>query len=339
MRMPRSPALHFLVIGGLLFAIAWQTGMLASPASARPQLTIPAYRIEFARREFVTATGRAPTSEQARKILAALIDQEVLYQYALRLGMHKQPVAERRLAQIASFVAENPHEVSMNPSAEAAPFGANTPLGDKSVGTLAKEARNLGLHHGDQVVRRILIDGARRLIRAVVLVREPSEEMLEAYLQGNPEVFLLPTRTRITQVAVNRLAHGEATEARAQALLERLQQGAYAPARGPALGDELTVPSSLPALTDAELARRLGYRFTQALKQVPEGVWSGPIPSIYGLHLVYLHERVAPRMPPLAAVRSKVRWRLRQKLADEWLALRVQQLREEFDIVVARVPT
>ena len=110
------------------------------------------------------------------------MDQEVLYRYALQLGMDKQPVAERRLARIAAFVARNPHE-------------------RKSAAERASEALDLGLHHGDLVVRRILIDGARRLIRAVVLVRQPSEEMLEAYLAANGASFITSAKTRITHVA------------------------------------------------------------------------------------------------------------------------------------------
>ena len=50
------------------------------------------------------------------------------------------------------------------------------------------EAVDLGLHHGDLVVRRILIDAAKRLIRVAVLSREPTEAALEAYLREHPGV-------------------------------------------------------------------------------------------------------------------------------------------------------
>ena len=36
--------------------------------------------------------------------------EEILYAYARRLGLDKEPVVERRLSQIATFVTENPHE-------------------------------------------------------------------------------------------------------------------------------------------------------------------------------------------------------------------------------------
>ena len=312
-RVLRSPALHFLIIGGLLFAAVARQG--GTDPSERTRLVIPTYRIELARRQFAEGYRPLPTPEEEKELIETLVDEEILYQYALRVGLDKQPVVERRLAQIAAFVYQNPHEA-------------------KSQADLALEAMGLGLHHGDFVVRRILIDGAERLIRAAVRVRRPTEEMLKAYLRNNQDAFMVPAKTRITHVAVNRLAHGFGTKEHAQALLKKITEGAYSPEAAPALGDRAFAPPSLPLLTDKDLARRFGYRFVQALMTAPVGVWSGPIPSRYGLHLLYVHERTKPYLPPLSDIKTKVRRRLVEKLADEWLAFRLQQLRAEFDIVV-----
>src|SRR5207302_1954271 len=105
-------------------------------------------------------SGHPLTPEERQRVLRAVVDEEILYAYARRLGLDKEPVVERRLSQIATFVTENPHEA-------------------KSTKELAGEALLLGLNDGGLVVRRMLIDGARRLIRAAVLVREPSEAALE----------------------------------------------------------------------------------------------------------------------------------------------------------------
>jgi parvulin-like peptidyl-prolyl isomerase len=271
--------------------------------------------MEVVRGQFAQANGRPPTPQEEKDLVETLVDEEVLYQYALRVGLDRQPVVEQRLALIAEFVEQNPHEAA-------------------SQVDLASEARELGLHHGDSVVRRVLIDGAKRLIRAAVRIRAPTEEMMETYLRTNPDAFIVPVRTRITQVAMNRLAHGAATEARAQELLERVRARAYTPDAAPALGDNAFAPASLPLLADRDLERRFGHRFVEALAAAPAGEWSGPLPSRYGLHLVYVHERTQPHLPPLSEVRTQVRRRLLDELADEWLAFRLQQLRAEFDIVV-----
>jgi len=314
MSLLRSPALHFLVIGGLLFGAALWRGAIG-PLEERPRLVIPRYRIDLARKQFAGTAGRVPTPAEDKRIVDSLVEQEVLYQYALRLGMHKQPVAERRLAQIAVFVEQNPDD-------------------HKTQAERAKEAVDLGLHHGDLVVRRMIIDGARRLIRAAALVRQPTDAMLEVYLEKNPDPFMLPAKTRITHITVNRLKHGDEAKERARVVLEELRRGSYAPEDATALGDSAFVPPSLPLLDDKDLARRFGYRFVEALKTVPEGVWSRPIQSRYGFEIVFVHERTERYVPPLRKIRKSVKRQFLRKLADEWLALRVEQLRAEFEIVV-----
>jgi hypothetical protein len=278
---------------------------------------IPAQRLAVLRQAFLAENRRPPSTEEEAALLDYLVDQEVLHQYALTLGLHEQPAVRQRLAQIASFVEANPHE-------------------PRSDAERAAEAVSLGLHHGDLVVRRILIDGARRLIRAVVLVRQPDPAMVEEYLAANRELFMQPARTRLTHVAVDGFKWPRHAKERATALLERIQQESIAPEAAPALGDEPFVPSVLPLLNSKDLQTRFGATFEQALKNAPKGTWFGPVASRFGYHLVWVHERQEASLPPFDEIRDRVEQRFLHKVADEWLALRLQQLRTEFDIVVPR---
>jgi hypothetical protein len=311
----RAPALHMVVIGALLFGggVLWK----GSATRERARIVIPPQRLEIMRQAFLVENRRPPTTEEAAALLDHLVDEEVLYQYALKLGMHEQPVAQRRLAQIASFVEANPHE-------------------SRSDEERAAEAVSLSLHHGDLVVRRILIDGARRLIRAVVLTRQPDPAMVQEYLVANREPFMQPARTRITHVAVDGFKWPQDAKARATALLERLQRESIAPEAAPTLGDEPFVPSALPLLSPKDLQTRFGVTFEQALKDAPKDTWFGPVASRFGYHLVWVHERQEASLPLFDEIRTRVEQRFLHKVADEWLALRLQQLRAEFDIVVPR---
>ena len=281
----------------------------------RPRIVIPASRLDLVRQTFLQDHGRPPAREEWAGAVDALVDQEVLYQYAVRLKMYEEPAAQRRLAQIASFVETTPHEA--RPDSE-----------------LAAQAIKLGLHESDLVVRRILADGARRLIRAVVLTRRANPAMVEEYLAANPEPFRRPARMRITHVSVSGFKSPDSAKARATDLLARLQRERLSPEQGAALGDEPFVPSKLPLLTSKDLQTRFGIAFEQALEASPAEAWSGPFPSRYGYHLVWIHDRKPAYVPPLEEIRPLVEQRFLQKVADEWLALRLQQLRAEFDIVV-----
>jgi len=53
-----------------------------------------------------------------------------------------------------------------------------------------------------------------------------------------------------------------------------------------------------------------------------EGVWTGPVLSGYGTHLVYVHNRVDPEAPEIEMVR--------EKLTASWIDLKRQELNDAF---------
>jgi parvulin-like peptidyl-prolyl isomerase len=312
MRWLRSPALHMLAIGGLIYAVTLAFG--GALFEEQPRITIAKYRLDISLKTFVEENGRLPNKDERRAILDALVDQEVLYTYARELGMDQQPVVKRRLAQIAQFVADNPHEM-------------------ESEAERAAEAQELGLQDGDLVVRRILIDSARRLIRAVPLLQEPQPKMVEEFLRSNKKLFERPAKVRITHVSVNGFKWPD-TERRARELLHRIRAESIDPETAPTLGDEPMVPSDLPLLTEQALSRKFGRDFAAAAMDSPVGRWVGPLESRFGHELVYVRERSEAHVPPLKEIYGKVKERLMQKLADQWLALRLQELRSAYNIVL-----
>ena len=317
-RIFRSPAFHMLALGGLSFCavMVWNGGL----SSERLLVEVPRSRVAGVVDIFREEKGRTPTPAELTDLVDALIDQEVLFRYALELGMQDDPTVQRRLAQIAKFVAENPHEAISQEEG-------------------ARRAMEIGLHKSDVVIRRILADGARRLIRAVVLTRQPSEKMLEGYRQQHSDAFMRSGTTRITHVMVNSLAHGSQSRDRAKHLKRRIESEALAPSAAIALGDEAFIPGALPLLSDKDLERRFGIRFVDALRSAPADMWTGPLRSRYGHHVVFVHERRNSYLPPLDEIEDKVRQRLLQDGADEWLALRLQQLRAAYEIVVPEIPS
>jgi parvulin-like peptidyl-prolyl isomerase len=300
-----------LALGALLFGIADLGGGVLLPRKQR--IEIPAHRLEAMLKDFVADTGRGPTRREWEQMIDMQVDDEVLYQYALALGMHENSAAQARLAQIADFVEANPHEATQAGRARA--------------------AMELGLHEGDLVVRRILVDSARRLIRSVVLLQKPTPEIVEQFYAAHAAEFTRPALIRISQVAVNGFLHPD-SEARARRLLARIRAEKLDLAAALALADETPAPVHLALQTEQGLQSELGGDFAAAVMKLRPGSWSEPIPSDYGHHLVWVHEFQEARVLPLAAVREQVEQALLQKLADDWLRLRLRELRAEFEIVV-----
>ena len=66
------------------------------------------------------------------------------------------------------------------------------------------------------------------------------------------------------------------------------------------------------------------------------GDWSGPVASRFGYHLIFVHERQPAYVPALDVIGDLVRKEALQKLADEYLAVRIQELRAAYDVVLPK---
>jgi hypothetical protein len=200
---------------------------------------------------------------------------------------------------------------------------------------LSQRAVELGLHEGDYVTRRILIDAARRLIMSVARVEEPSEEALEAYLRQHEEHFRSDDETRISHVLISKARHSSPMDDAADTLVQVLAEE-LSPDQAVTLADPGLVPPHLQLLRAIDLDRRFSAGFATRLSGLPEGEWCGPIPSRYGAHLVFIHKRVPGRVPELAQVRSRVVALVREANAERFLTERIRQLRSEYDLEAVR---
>ena len=334
-RLVKAPALHFALLGALVYLGSnWAGG---EPAVDRQRIEVPMHRIAAAVKEFEKTVARPAAPDEVQRVAAIVANEEVLLAYALDLDLDREPVVERRMAQIAQFVGGFLHlaKARENGTGEAQE-PAGTPPG-RTTSELAALAREIGLHRQDLITRRLLIDSARRLIRAPALIREPTDEMLSDYLSSHPEEFSRPGETRITQLNFLSTGDRDALRSEAEALLRRLRSQGVGPNEAPGIDEDpedALLPRDLPLLPDREITRYFGSRFTKALSGLPVGSWEGPIASPYGLHLVYVHERKGPQVPALAEIRDDVFARTRQKLADDWLSFRLVQLRGQYEVVM-----
>jgi len=69
---------------------------------------------------------------------------------------------------------------------------------------------------------------------------------------------------------------------------------------------------------------------------VPAGAWVGPVGSSYGLHLVWIDERMPARLPSLAEVHRQVLLRALRERGAERAEERMRLLRARYDVEVER---
>jgi hypothetical protein len=178
---------------------------------------------------------------------------------------------------------------------------------------LYREALALGLDRDDLVVRRRMRQ-KMEFLNDGLAGSEPTDEDLRAFLAANPERSRIPSRVSFTQVFLNPAADAS----RAAELLARLRAGEDPSA----VGDATLLPHGLTGATPAQVAGSFGTAFSEALIEAPEGAWSGPFASTFGLHLVRVDAHEPGRLPRLEEVRGAVE--------REWAAERRKEARERF---------
>lgn len=179
----------------------------------------------------------------------------------------------------------------------------------------------MGLDKDDTVVRQRMTRKIEFISNDLASIDEPTDTQLLAYLDTHAEKFLLPGKISFSQIYLNTDKRGAQVQTDADKLLDELSQSAT-DVDISSLGDSFMGGQFYNSLNDFELSRLFGDRFREQLFELSTGKWVGPVESGYGLHLVRIESRTAPRVPSLALVRDKVQ--------DEWMAEQQQKANTAF---------
>jgi hypothetical protein len=105
-RLLREPLLHFVLLGGLLFAIFGRGGSDAGEADR--QIVVSDADIDRLAAAFSRTWHRPPDAEEQQAQIQDYIREEVLYRTALGLGLDKDDtIIRRRLRQKMEFLLED----------------------------------------------------------------------------------------------------------------------------------------------------------------------------------------------------------------------------------------
>lgn len=203
---------------------------------------------------------------------------------------------------------------------------------------LYREAVALGLDKDDTIVRRRMAQKMEFLVADVAVPMEPAEAELRAYFEANQERYRDPVTLSFTHIYFNPDRRGASAQSDAEVALTRLQVAKQPPRRAPDLGDRFMLAHEYVGESTPDIARDFGGAFAQALLKLEPDKWQGPVASGYGLHLVYIKDRVEPRLPDFVAVREKVKNDFLVDKRHEVNEFAYQRLRERYEIVIAAPP-
>ena len=316
----RAPALHFLVLGGLLFAVGTRSSGSTS-ATPRAPIVITAARVAEIRDDYQRTVSAEPTAAELTALIDREAEEEMLYREALALGLDRgDRTVEWRIVEKMHFL-----------------------YGD-AAGDNAEAYRRgfaLGLARDDVMVRNALVTKMRLLAKAASRKQEPDgvalDHALEQYFRDHRDRYAQPERVSLTHVFLSATRRGASLEADARSLQRRLRESRTRPDEAARMGDAFAAGNTLRDVPVSALVKTFGDDFTHAVLRIDPDGWSEPIRSPYGLHVVWLSDRNVVSVPAFEAVRSRVLRAFRAERNAQYLVTMLGQLRQAYEVRVERV--
>ena len=319
----RSPFLHFLLLGALLFCLqAWRSEYQEtdSEAAAAHRIEIDAALVAELQQGFASQMGRAPAPAELDHMIAAEVDEEILYREAVARGLlERDGGVQTRLIQKMLFLE------------------GKADLED--AGALLERAVELGLQHDDIVVRRILVQKMRLLGSILDDDERPSAAEIAARYALDQEAYREPDRISFVHVFLSADRRPKTAAQDARALRERLLHDRVEAADGIASGDPFPLGHRLEDRSERDLSRAFGERFGTAAFTLEPNEWTGPIESAYGQHLLWIDRVELGDTPPLEAVAERIRNGLEHERREARFEALLSDLRTRYEVHVERVPT
>jgi hypothetical protein len=254
LRLLREPLVHFLVIGGLMFAVF--TAMNGANEPPPHVIVITPARIDQIAAGFESVWRRKPTEDELDALIEEDVRDEVYY----------------------------------------------------------REAMALGLDRNDAIVRRRLRLKMEFLMDSTANAVDPVAGELETFFAANEELYRFEPRLAFEQIYLGENPSPE-TIPRALSVLQS------DPATDPfTLGKRTLLPAQLGLSSQDVIFGVFGKGFFEQLAELPPGVWTGPVVSTYGVHLVRIVDSLPTRTPRLEEVRKDV--------LRDWKTAKADQIRD-----------
>lgn len=295
--------LHFLLLGGLLFAAQRLTAnwpLLAGTETIR----IRSDQLDRLQASWQRKRGDVPDAAQRQRALQQLADEEILLREALRLGLNRSdPVVRSRLLQNLRFAYPDSSE------------------DDES---LLRKAAMLRMDERDFVVRQRLIQRMQQRLATGAAV---TDEALGRAVSAHPQRYGSAARLSFRQVFVSADLHGNDLQQAAQRL--RAVLGSEA-----AVGDPFLAGNRIEGASESDLSKLFGSGFAHEAIAAAPGQWTGPIASPYGLHFIYVESVLAAEPGDPATVRQRASYAVLEQAEQHRVRQALVKLRRRYAVVV-----
>lgn len=191
-----------------------------------------------------------------------------------------------------------------------------------------REAKRLGLDEDDTVIRRRLRSKMEYLASAQIESAQADDATLQAWLDKYPARFAGDAIYSFDQIYL-----GDSRRNQAAAILRALEAESRDWA---AMGEPISLPKSLESTPRGEVERQFGPAFANSITIIRSDIWSGPVESGFGMHLVRVRNQQIAQKPKLADIRQAVENDWRSATAKQREAKAYQALLDGYAIRISK---
>ncbi|MCK5573679.1 MAG: peptidyl-prolyl cis-trans isomerase, partial [Bacteroidetes bacterium] len=138
-----------------------------------------------------------------------------------------------------------------------------------------------------------------------------TDDEIQAYFSLRRDQYRAPAVISFIHIFFNVDKRGAAAEGDVRSTLARVRSLDPEHIDLSEFGDRFLLQHRYDSRTEQEVRSEFGEEFTRAIFQLEPQGWHGPVPSGYGLHLVYVHHREDAYVPE---------WKLlKQRIADDMM--------------------
>ena len=197
---------------------------------------------------------------------------------------------------------------------------------------LVREALAAGMAHEDAAVRARLAQRMRFFGAAGADESIPTDEELDRFRRDHPEMFSSPGTATFEHVYLDGKVWGPRIDDRAAELLATLR--GMDEADPEKFSDPFRRPYAYENYALDVTERTYGSSFGALVARSPIGKWSGPVDSVYGVHLVRVIDRQPGELLPLETVRDGVATAWRDQRRVEAIRAFEDDLLGKYEVII-----
>jgi len=167
-----------------------------------------------------------------------------------------------------------------------------------------REALRLNLDHNDEIVKRRLAQKMEFLGNDLSsLVAPANDENLKSYFEKHKEDYATDYNYTFHQIVFTTDNHKDPLT-KAKSVLET--SDLKNPESLKTKGDNFPLPYTFTDADEFQLNREIGGDFTKQLPNLETEIWTGPVMSGFGVHLIYIELKTDPKIPEFETVKQEV---------------------------------